>query len=351
MVKYIGSKRTLVPLISQVAARLPVQTACDLFAGTTRVGQAFRRLGLEVLSNDLASYSEALGHAYVVAGEQERRAAEPILAELAALPGAPGYVTQTFCIESRYFQPHNGARIDAIRQAIDGYSVGPAVRGLLLTSLLEAADRVDSTTGLQMAYLKKWAPRSFNELELRMPAPVDGPRGSVTRFDANALAPSVDTDLVYIDPPYNQHSYFSNYHVWETIVRWDAPQTYGIARKRVDCRDVKSPYNSKRAAGQAFDELLDGLSTPWMIVSFNNEGFHEPEHVYRRLQDHGYVNSVELDFKRYVGAQIGIFNPNGDKVGAVSHLRNKEVLFVIGPDRALVESIFDGLGVAPALTT
>ena len=351
MVKYIGSKRTLVPLISQVAARLPVETACDLFAGTTRVGQAFRRLGLEVLSNDLASYSEALGHAYVVAGEQERRAAEPILAELAALSGAPGYVTQTFCVESRYFQPHNGARIDAIRQAIDRYSRDPAVRGLLLTSLLEAADRVDSTTGLQMAYLKKWAPRSFNELELRMPAPVAGPRGSVMRMDANALAPSVDTGLVYIDPPYNQHSYFSNYHVWETIVRWDAPQTYGIACKRVDCRDVKSPYNSKRAAGQAFDELLDRLGSRWLIVSFNNEGFHEPEHVYRRLQDHGYVNCVELDFKRYVGAQIGIFNPNGDKVGAVSHLRNKEVLFVAGPDRALVESVFDGLAVAPALRT
>jgi adenine-specific DNA-methyltransferase len=351
VVKYIGSKRTLVPLISEVAARLPVQSACDLFAGTTRVGQAFRRLGLEVLSNDLASYSEALANAYVVAGEEERRRAEPILAELAALPGAPGYVTQTFCVESRYFQPHNGARIDAIRQAIDGHALDPAVRGLLLTSLLEAADRVDSTTGLQMAYLKKWAPRSFNELELRLPALVDGPRGSVTRLDANALAPSVDTDLVYIDPPYNQHSYFSNYHVWETIVRWDAPQTYGIARKRVDCRDVKSPYNSKRAAGQAFDELLDQLGVPWMIVSFNNEGFHEPEHVCRRLQEHGYVNFVELDFKRYVGAQIGIFNPNGDKVGAVSHLRNKEVLFVVGPDRALVEGIFEGLGVAPALTT
>jgi adenine-specific DNA-methyltransferase len=351
VVKYIGSKRTLVPLISEVAARLPVQSACDLFAGTTRVGQAFRRLGLEVLSNDLASYSEALANAYVVAGEEERRRAEPILAELAALPGAPGYVTQTFCVESRYFQPHNGARIDAIRQAIDGHALDPAVRGLLLTSLLEAADRVDSTTGLQMAYLKKWAPRSFNELELRLPALVDGPRGSVTRLDANALAPSVDTDLVYIDPPYNQHSYFSNYHVWETIVRWDAPQTYGIARKRVDCRDVKSPYNSKRAAGQAFDELLDQLGAPWMIVSFNNEGFHEPEHVCRRLQEHGYVNFVELDFKRYVGAQIGIFNPNGDKVGAVSHLRNKEVLFVVGPDRALVEGIFEGLGVAPALTT
>jgi adenine-specific DNA-methyltransferase len=91
--------------------------------------------------------------------------------------------------------------------------------------------------------------RSFNELELRMPAPVDGPQGSVTRMDANALAPSVDTGLVYIDPPYNQHSYFSNYHVWETIVRWDAPQTYGIACKRVDC--AMSSRLTTRSAPQA----------------------------------------------------------------------------------------------------
>jgi adenine-specific DNA-methyltransferase len=351
MVKYIGSKRTLVPLISQVAARLPVRSACDLFAGTTRVGQALRRLGLEVLSNDLASYSEALANAYLVAGPQERREVEPILAALAALPGVAGYVTKTFCTESRYFQPHNGARVDAIRDAIDTYELEAPQRGLLLTSLLEAADRVDSTTGLQMAYLKKWAPRSYNDIELRMPALVDGPRGIVARRDANELAASVETDLVYIDPPYNQHSYFSNYHVWETIVRWDAPETYGIAKKRIDCREVKSPYNSKRAAALAFDGLLDRLESPWMIVSFNNEGFHDPEHVFRRLQEHGYVNSVEVDFKRYVGAQIGIFNPNGEKVGAVSHLRNKELLFVVGPERSLVESVFDGLGVAPALAT
>jgi adenine-specific DNA-methyltransferase len=343
MVKYIGSKRTLVPLITQVAARLPVETACDLFAGTTRVGQGLRRLGLEVISNDVASYSEVLANAYIVAGEDERDEVEPILAELAALPGHPGYFTQTFCVDSRYFQPHNGARVDAIREAIDRYELDPPQRGLLLTSLLEAADRVDSTTGLQMAYLKKWAQRSFNDLELRLPALIEGPRGTVSRTDANELAPTLDTDLVYIDPPYNQHSYFSNYHIWETLVRWDAPETYGIACKRLDCRAVKSDYNSKRRAAQAFDQLLDSLRSPWMIVSFNNEGFHDPEHVFRELQEHGYVNFVEVDFTRYVGAQIGIFNPSGDKVGAVSHLRNKEVLFIVGPDEALVESIFDGL--------
>ena len=342
MIKYIGSKRVLVPLVQRVVRRLPVRTACDLFAGTTRVGQALRRTGLEVLSNDIATYSEPLGYSYIVADESTSRSkAADLLRELSELPGEPGYFTRSFCIDARYFQPHNGARIDAIRTAIDSYDLDPVERGLLLTSLLEAADRVDSTTGLQMAYLKAWAPRAYNDLELRMPEPVSGPPGSVAHEDANALAPTLDVDLVYIDPPYNQHSYFSNYHVWETLIRWDAPPTYGIAHKRADCREVKSPYNSKRHARAALDDLLDKLNVPWLIVSFNNEGFHDPQHVHELLSEHGYVNSLEVDFKRYVGAQIGIYNPSGEIVGEVSHLRNKEVLFVVGPDREVVETAFD----------
>ncbi len=68
-------------------------------------------------------------------------------------------------------------RVDAIRDEIDALGLAPVERGLLLTSLLEAADRVDSTCGLQMAYVKRWAPRSFNALELREPAAVAGPGG------------------------------------------------------------------------------------------------------------------------------------------------------------------------------
>lgn len=342
VIKYIGSKRTLIPVIRQVASRLPVTSACDLFAGTTRVGQALRELGLQVTSNDTATYSEVLAQSYIVAnGDVDRVRLRQLLRELDVLPGRPGYFTDTFCIASRYFQPHNGARIDAIRSAIEAYDLSPIERALLLTSLIEAADRVDSTTGLQMAYLKQWAPRSYNDLELREPEAVRGPSGVALREDANALASSLDVDLVYIDPPYNQHSYFSNYHIWETLIRNDSPDHYGVAKKRIDCRTMKSDYNFKRRASQAFDELLDALTSRWLMVSFNNEGFHDPLHVFERLSDHGYVNFVEVDFKRYVGSQIGIYNPNGEKVGRISHLRNKEVLFVVGPDRELVESAFD----------
>jgi adenine-specific DNA-methyltransferase len=339
MIKYLGSKRTLVPLISRVAAALPVASACDLFAGTTRVGQALRSLGLRVHSNDLATYTEALGQAYIVAdGTLDRARLGRMLEELAELPGHAGYFTEAFCRRARYFQPENGVRIDAIRDAIDGYELSDVERGVVLTSLLEAADRVDSTTGLQMAYLKAWAPRSFNPLSLRLPEPVHGPSGTVSRLDAGDLAAALDVDLVYIDPPYNQHSYFSNYHVWETLVRWDAPDGYGIANKRVDCRERRSAFNSKRTAPAAFARLLSSVRAPWVLVSVSNEGFHNADELAALLAERGHVARIDVDSKRYVGAQIGIYSPSGKKVGKVSRLRNLETLLLCGPDRSVVEA-------------
>ncbi len=338
MIKYLGSKRRLVPLIQRIVGELPVSTACDLFAGTTRVGQGLRRIGIEVVSNDLASYSQVMGQAYIAADQSvDREALRRLLAELSQLPPAPGYFTQTFCVDARFFTPKNGARIDAIRAAIDGYPLGEVERGLVLTSLLEAADRVDSTTGVQMAYLKAWAPRAANPLELREPEPVPGPPGRVLREDANALAGALDVDLVYIDPPYNQHSYFSNYHIWETLVRWDRPEAYGIARKRVDCRTTKSAYNSRRHASQALAQLLETVTAPWLLVSLSNEAHHDTDRVCELLAEHGHVGVVELQSKRYVGAQIGIHNPAGERVGQVSHLTNSELLLLVGPDRAAID--------------
>ena len=218
MIKYLGSKRTLVPAIDAIVHALPVRSAVDLFAGTTRVGQQLRRTGLEVVSNDVAAYSEAFGWAYVAASASDRRRVAGLVRELGSLDGVDGYVTETFCRRSRYFTEANGRLIDAVRDAIAARDLAPVERGLLLTSLVEAADRVDSTVGVQMAYLKRWAPRALRPLELRAPPRRAGPIGSVIRRDANTIAAELDgIDCAYVDPPYNQHSYLGNYHVWETL--------------------------------------------------------------------------------------------------------------------------------------
>ncbi|MGA8893237.1 MAG: DNA adenine methylase [Anaeromyxobacteraceae bacterium] len=338
MIKYIGSKRTLVPLIVDAVKRTgDVRSVADLFSGTSRVGHALKSAGLRVLANDHNAYAATLARCYVQADAEDRiEEATRLVRELNALPGRAGYFTETFCVQSRFFQPRNGERVDAIRDRIAALALDPELEAILLVSLMEAADRVDSTTGVQMAYLKKWAPRAFNDLALRVPAllPRSGfGKGSATCLDAAEAAERLDADLVYVDPPYNQHSYLSNYHVWETLVAWDRPSHYGIACKRVDCRERKSAFNSRPGIRPAMERLLGAIRAPTILVSFSNEGYvkrPEMEEMLRGLWGgKRFLATIENDYKRYVGAQIGIYNPQGEKVGRVSHLRNKEYLYVV----------------------
>jgi len=330
MIKYIGSKRLLVDRIVAIAQQLPdVRSVLDVFSGTARVAHAFKRLGYDVTANDHNSYAHTLAHCYVQAdATQWQRQATELIAALNTLPGKPGYFTETFCEKSRFFQPHNGARIDAIRDSIEARTLPPDLKAIALVSLMEAADRVDSTCGLQMAYLKKWAPRASNSLELRVPDVLPG-RGLALELDAIEAARRSPCDLAYLDPPYNQHKYLGNYHVWESLVRWDKPEVYGVACKRVDCRDRSSDFNSKPKIADAMRATLSALRTRHMIVSFNNEGYLSEGLITELLSERGRVDVMQVDYKRYVGAQIGIYNPSGNKVGQVSHLRNRELLFVV----------------------
>jgi len=336
VIKYLGSKRTLLPLILAAVERFPgARTVLDLFSGTSRVGHALKRAGYQVLANDHNAYAHALARCYVQADRRRVEAdARRLLRELAALPPRPGYFTETFCVRSRFLHPKNGARVDAIRSAIARLSLEPDLEAVVVTSLLEAADRVDSTTGVQMAYLKDWAPRAHHELELRMPDVLPG-NGRAFQLDALDAARSLEADVAYLDPPYNQHSYLGNYHVWETLVRWDAPEAYGVACKRADCRQRRSDFNSRRRMAGALAALVDAVRAPHLVVSFNDEGFLSRAELERLLERRGRVEVVEVDFPRYVGARIGIYNPAGEKVGRVGRLRNKERLFIVSEDRAV----------------
>ena len=335
MIKYIGSKRALLSQIaSAIGAQLPDGgTVCDLFSGTARVGHALKRQGFHVWSNDHNAYAHALATAYVQA-DRDRwlDRAERILAELRAVPPRPGWFTQAYCERARFFTPQNGARIDAIRDRIAALSLEPELEAIALVSLMEAADRVDSTAGLQMAYMKAWAPRALKPLELRMPDILPG-AGKATRADAVDLAPQVEADLVYLDPPYNQHSYLGNYHCWESLVLWDKPETYGVANKRIDVRTRKSAFNSRPGIGPALKGVIEGVRAPNLVVSFNDEGYLTRGQLTDMLSARGEVQVIEIQHPRYVGARIGIHNPKGEKVGSVGRLRNVEYLFVVGERR------------------
>lgn len=347
MIKYIGSKRTLVPVILESVRSASGDAPCtvlDLFSGTSRIGHALKRAGYRVIANDHNAYAATLARCYVQADAEEvLKDAAKLVAEFnSRLRGGwnePGYFTATFCERSRFVQPKNGARIDAIREAIAAKGLAPELEAVMLVSLMEAADRVDSTTGLQMAYLKDWAPRASNDLELRVPDVLPraaAGKGLALNMDAFDAAAETEADIAYIDPPYNQHSYLGNYHVWESLIRWDKPEVYGIACKRIDVKQRQSVFNSRPKFAAAFRRLLESVRARTLIVSFSDEGYLSREQLEAMLGElwggEAQVSVIENDFKRYVGAQIGIYNPQGEKVGRVSHVRNKEFVYVVSRD-------------------
>ena len=338
MIKYLGSKRLLIPAILDVVRKVDgVTSVADIFSGTSRVGFALKSEGYKIHANDHNTYAATIAKCYIEANrDTETGEVKELLVELQDLDGSAGWFTENYCEKARYFQPHNGAKIDAMREKIHTWSssgqISDTTKAVLLTSLMEAADRVDSTTGVQMAFLKNWAKRSYNEIELRLPdllpLPDNGPC-LATQLDAVNAAKTTTADLAYIDPPYNQHKYLGNYHIWESLVLWDKPEVYGIARKRVDCRDRRSEFNSKPRFLQTFEQLINSAASPRLLVSFSNEGYASRDEIIEIMSVRGEVKVYESDYKRYVGAQIGIHNQNGKKVGTVGHLRNIEYLFLV----------------------
>lgn len=335
MIKYLGSKRNLVPALGRIASATGANSALDLFSGTTRVAQEFKRRGIFTTACDLASYSYQLARTYIEtdANTVDIVALRNHLEAMSVLKGKEGYFTETFCRQARFFQPHNGRRIDACRDYLVDLQDDPLFP-ILLTSLMEAADRVDSTTGVQMAYLKKWAPRSYNQLELRLPQLLAG-KGQAFQGDALKLVDQVPkADLAYLDPPYNQHRYFTNYHIWETLVRWDSPKAYGVARKRIDARgdQHRSVFNSKRTMAQSFFSLLGRVRAQTIVVSYNDESWIGEDEMVSAILEAGFAQVKKFAFsqRRYVGAKIGIYDPQGKKVGKPGADRNIENVFVGG---------------------
>lgn len=331
MIKYLGSKRKLIDHIYRVILQHSTGGAIlDAFSGSARVGFALKQLGCPVISNDHNTYAYHAASTYVKATRADSRQAQLAIDHLNEVKGSPGWFTQNFCEDAWYIQPFNGERVDAMREEIDRMGLAPTVRSVVLTSLIEAADRVDSTVGLQMAYLKQWSKRSYNPISLRVPEFVEGHADcDAYQSEAEEFVKHHEADILYLDPPYNQHSYLGNYHVWESLALWDKPELYGIARKRIDCKSRKSEFNSKKKCFDALKKVVENSNHTTCVLSYNNEGHIKVEDLLAWLEDaYQSVENLAIDHKRHICHQIGVFDKRGVRVGTTGKLTNKEHIIV-----------------------
>ena len=329
-IKYSGSKLKLIPYILSIVRSLPVKRIFDGFSGTTRVSQAFAKCGYHVIANDLAVWSKVFGECYLK-GRKSNQLQEKI-DYLNNLKGYEGWFTEHYggkangglSIHSdgkkKIWQIHNTKKLDAIRPEVDKIVESSIEKSILLTSLILALDKVDSTLGHYASYLREWSPRSFNTMKLLMPLIETQPAShKVISRDIFQALPKVKADLSYFDPPYGSNNekmppsrvrYASYYHVWKTICLNDEPELAGKTNRRADSNDkiagsifeeFRQNTEGKFIALTAIEKLIKECPSQYILLSYSNGGRATKEEICDIINKQFKKAQVfSIDYKRNV---------------------------------------------------
>lgn len=357
-IKYTGSKREIIPILLEQIRPLGVQTVFDGFSGTTRVSQALKKDGYTVFANDVAVWSKVFGDCYL----RNRKPAshyQPMIGHLNALPGKSGWFSEHYGGEpndgsaihddgkKKMWQLHNTMKLDAVREEIDNIASDEIEKSVLLTSLILAMDKVDSSVGHHVSYLKKWAPRAYNTMRMEVPALLlDDKEHHVFNAEIFDLLDDVEVDLAYFDPPYGSSNelmppsrvrYASYYHIWKSVCLNDKPRVVGAANRREDVSDVvagsvfedyRKNENGRYVVIDALKKLIENTKAKYIVLSYNSNGRATFEAITEILRELKLPCSViEMDYKKNVMATMAWTNEW--LTSGQEDVKNKEYLFLI----------------------
>lgn len=352
-IKYAGSKLKLLPDILDLIQPLKGARVWDAFAGTTRVSQALAQRGYNVVSSDISVWSECFGKCYLL-NQRDEAYYQGIIDHLNGLAPVDGWYSEHYGSSASAseggkkcpWQLKNTRKLDAIRQEIERLNLPDIEKSVVLTSLVLALDKVDSTLGHHVSYLKEWAPRSYNDLFLEVPNLLDTPGAhTVIRGDVFDLLPNVRTDIAYLDPPYGSNNdkmppsrvrYSSYYHLWTTVILDDKPEVFGRANRRVDTSDTvsasvfeeykRNPESNRFLAVEAIDRMLHEIQSEYVILSYSSTGRATTDELAEVLDKNGKVVKVRsIDYKKNVMSEMKWTNAWIKEEREL----NKELLFVL----------------------
>lgn len=348
LIAYIGNKRRILGFLYRIFSRLqdrhPIHTFLDPFAGSGAVARLARQMGYRVAANDWEEYSRLINSIHLTlspaAAEQlfsdcggiettleyMNNLSEPPQRPLISRFYAPASTEKAdYRTERLFYTRENALFIDRVREKIDHmWPRGGRARDLLMALLLyEAATHVN-TSGVFKAYHKGFGGHSRDALtrimapmRLEYPVLIDGAEDcEVAQLDAADFLMPRSGDLCYLDPPYNIHQYGSNYHLLNTIARWDFPpinneigpdgRLESKAGIRPDWKQTRSEFCSKSTAPAALRRVLNATDARWVVLSYNSEGIIPMEQLMDILSEFGHIEINSLDYITYRGGRQSI---------------------------------------------
>lgn len=325
---YIGSKHKLLNFIEASIGEVTggsFVTLCDIFAGTGSVGRLYKSRGKSIVANDIQYYSYVLNRNYIgnhitlnfeglnntiteLKNEQHNKN-DTVCNYLDKIKGIKGFIFNNYClggssdIPRMYYSDNNGMRCDAIRQQIEDWHINNLITEneyyFLLASLLESIDKVANTASVYGAFLKSLKKTAQKDMILQ-PANffLNDNEHTVYNEDANSMIKKVKTDILYLDPPYNHRQYNANYHLLETIAKYDYPNISGKTGLRKE-DNTKSLYCSKKDAFTALSHLIQNADAKYIFLSYNNEGILSIEEIKQLLSSRGEYGVFKKEYTRY----------------------------------------------------
>ncbi len=336
LITYIGNKRGLLPHIGraleQVKRRLGKSRLriFDVFSGSGVVSRFFKAHSVSLVSNDFEDYAAVIGRCYLrnrstvdipaliqIVEDLNNRVHSEVFAtgfiEQLYAPRDESHITR----EDRVFYTlENARRLDAYRRLIE--TVPEDLKGMLLGPLLSEASVHANTAGVFKGFYKdrrakvgKFGGSNSDALtRIRGKIVLEPPVLSrfecdveVLREDANIAAGQVrNLDLAYADPPYNQHPYGSNYFMLNLLVHYERPRHISKV-SGIPHGWRRSGYNVRSRAFPLLRDLLQTIDAPFVVVSFNNEGFIAPDQMRGLLASMGSVEVIEIPYNTFRGSR------------------------------------------------
>lgn len=206
-----------------------------------------------------------------------------------------------------YFTPENAGRIDFFRKQIEDWKVADKLTDgeycYLMACLIESVSDVSNTAGVYGAFLKKWDSRALKKITFSRVDFRNKYSNAVTTFNSKIedIIDDVDCDILYLDPPYTQNQYGTQYHLLETLVLDDNPSVSKITGSR-STAPMRSDWSKEYKANILFDRILAKTKAKHIILSYNNDGFMSKEYIEAAMKRYGKPETYvckKIAYKKY----------------------------------------------------
>jgi adenine-specific DNA-methyltransferase len=337
LITYIGNKRNLIQHIENEIIQIKNELSkeklvcLDLFSGSGVVARMLKQHSSHIMANDLEGYSEVINNCYLSNKSEfdevkflnylnilnERLNSVNLVKGIISDNYAPLDDENIQTSERVFYTTKNAQIIDTTREFIN--EIDSDYQKYFLGLLLHKSSVHTNTAGVFKGFYKdsntgrgKFGGNGQNALkrikgEISFQPPVlsdFNSEYSVFKEDANELVKRIDNlDVVYIDPPYNQHPYASNYFMLNVILNQKLNKSKISKVSGIPEDWNRSKYNKKKEALTAFDELISNVKAKYLLISYNSEGFISFEEMKEVLEKHGVVTTKEIEYNTYRGSR------------------------------------------------